>query len=346
MFNLHLHFHLFHRTRALWVEVSPASNTTYINDVYVFFDVQINVSNYTPKGWSGWFADAWYNIDNGPDVSQHFAKNYAFPSQNDTSVWSKGSPSEIVYLSDGQHNLTITTQVTFVFGNPDSGLTLQKSSKYALPSTNFTVKNIPPVINVFSPQNKTYGTNSVLLNVTKTDYTSYPPYGGSPLGFIFDNSSRYFGNDVIPDLVDGLHQLTALANGFNNVTVFFTIDTTPPNILDLSIENKTYSGVDLPLTFSTNESTSWVGYSLDSQANVTVNGNFTLEGLTEGTHSIVIYANDNVGNMGKSDTAFFTVNTATPSPKAKYSTGLVLVAIIIVVVALVVALVYFKKRKK
>ena len=147
-------------------------------------------------------------------------------------------------------------------------------------------------------------------------------------------------------MVDGLHQLTALANGFNNVTVFFTIDTTPPNILDLSIENKTYSGVDLPLTFSTNESTSWVGYSLDSQANVTVNGNFTLDGLTEGTHSIVIYANDTAGNTGKSETAFFTVNTATPSPKTKYSTGLVLVATIIVVVALVSAIVYFKKRKK
>ena len=80
---------------------------------------------------------------------------------------------------------------------------------------------------------------------------------------------------------------------------------------------------------------------------LTVNGNFTLDGLTEGTHSIVICANDSVGNMGKSGAAFFAVNTETPSPKTEYPTELVLVAIIVLVlVGIGASVVYFKRRKR
>jgi len=50
-----------------------------------------------------------------------------------------------------------------------------------------------------------------------------------------------------------------------------------------------------------------MAYSLDNQANQTINGNCTLTGLTVGTHSIVVYANDTFGNMGKSETVTFTV---------------------------------------
>jgi hypothetical protein len=59
---------------------------------------------------------------------------------------------------------------------------------------------------------------------------------------------------------------------------------------------------------------STVTYSLDGKANVTIAGNSTLTNLPDGSHSLVVYANDTAGNMGKSETIFFTADTTTPSP--------------------------------
>jgi len=85
------------------------------------------------------------------------------------------------------------------------------------------------------------------------------------------------------------------------------IDTTPPTMTLLSPENKTYTTTSVPLIFTANETTSWIGYSLGNQANVTITGNTTLTGLPEGTHSITVYANDTTGNMGASEIVYFTV---------------------------------------
>jgi hypothetical protein len=134
-----------------------------------------------------------------------------------------------------------------------------------------------------------------------------------------------------------------------NSSFSFTLDTTPPNISSLSIENKTYSTSEIPLSFNVNEE-SQISYSIDNQANMTILGNTTLTGLADGPHTIVIYANDTAGNMGKSDTVFFTVNTQpsptpslSPSPSVpEFPSGVIIAALVTVTVALAV----FLKRKK
>jgi len=88
---------------------------------------------------------------------------------------------------------------------------------------------------------------------------------------------------------------------------------TPPDISILSPENKTYLTTDVPLTFTLNKPTSWIGYSLDGQENATITGNTTLPSLPDGAHYIIIYANDTAGNMGTSNIIHFSVNT-TPTP--------------------------------
>ena len=88
----------------------------------------------------------------------------------------------------------------------------------------------------------------------------------------------------------------------------------PPTITNLSIENKTYDKPFLPLAFNLNQNTSWLGYSLDNQPNETISGNVTLTDLTEGNHSLVVYANDTFGNMGKSDTISFNIALPAPTP--------------------------------
>src|SRR5271157_4799011 len=90
-------------------------------------------------------------------------------------------------------------------------------------------------------------------------------------------------------------------------TSFLTATDSSLKISVSSPENKTYTVSNLPLNFSVEVSASWAAYSLDGQANVTIVGNWTLTNLAEGSHSIIVYANDSSGVMGSSGTVYFTI---------------------------------------
>ncbi|HEX7482698.1 MAG TPA: hypothetical protein VF350_04460, partial [Candidatus Bathyarchaeia archaeon] len=86
--------------------------------------------------------------------------------------------------------------------------------------------------------------------------------------------------------------------------------TVAPNVQITSPENKTYSNVTL--TYKLNRGTQWIGYSLDNHPNVTIKTETNLLGLSEGDHNITIFGNDTLGNMGSSNTVFFSVDTLPP----------------------------------
>jgi hypothetical protein len=87
---------------------------------------------------------------------------------------------------------------------------------------------------------------------------------------------------------------------------------------------------------------------LDGKDNVTINGNVTLTGLSVGAHSLTVYAWNNAGNIGASQTVNFAVANVTsivsqssgPFPKA-----LVIVLVVSAAVVIGGCLVYFKNRK-
>jgi len=126
------------------------------------------------------------------------------------------------------------------------------------------------------------------------------------------------GNATLQGLTDGEHSLVVFANDSvgnmgSSDPVFFMVDTIPPSVSVLSPENKTYATRNVALTFTTNESAHWMGYSLDGGANVTVTQNTTLTGLADGPHSLIIYASDAAGNTGGSDMVFFLVDSTPPN---------------------------------
>ena len=156
---------------------------------------------------------------------------------------------------------------------------------------------------------------------------------------------------TLPEMPEGSHSLTVYGKyefpssyhniGLDNRTVYFTVnDGNPPIISNLSLENKTYNQSNLPLNFTTDEPTSWMGFCLDGEANTTVTGNTSLAGLSVGLHTLTIYANDTVGNMGASETVTFTVVKETePLP----TTIIVVSAVSATVIGLGI-LVHFRKR--
>ena len=119
-------------------------------------------------------------------------------------------------------------------------------------------------------------------------------------------------------------------------------DITPPTISILSLENMSYPLGNLSLTFTVSEPTSWLGYSLDGQENITVAGKTVLSGLFMGSHYLTVYANDTAGNTGLSETIYFRIETPFPT------TLVVAVAIVACVFGfgLIVNLVAGKKKEK
>jgi hypothetical protein len=95
---------------------------------------------------------------------------------------------------------------------------------------------------------------------------------------------------------------------------------------------------DVELNFIVDEPTSWIGYCLDGQANVTLTGNSALTKLPSDLHTLTIYANDTVGNMGASSINF--------SIAELFPTTLAIASASIGAVIAVGLLVYFKKRRK
>jgi hypothetical protein len=71
----------------------------------------------------------------------------------------------------------------------------------------------------------------------------------------------------------------------------------PPNISLSNYENKTFTENSIPLNFTLSKTAQWIGYSLDGQANITINGNTTIAGLSNGLHTITAYANDTFGDV-------------------------------------------------
>ncbi len=235
-------------------------------------------------------------------------------------------------------------------------------------------------IGITSPSNTTYSSNLLTLNINIEsifddsiyryvlvyciDEKNNVTIPSTCLSFDLPNGDtgpftivRCVGCVGLPQLDDGSHSLTVYAryeriNDVNtnwpalildNNTVYFTINRgIPPAITNLSIKNETYNQNNLTLSFTTDKPASWIGYSLDGKANVTIAGNTTLTALANGAHNLTIYANDTLGNMATSGTIYFNVEV----PKQDPSSATLVGALASVAVMGIGLMVLFKKRNR
>jgi hypothetical protein len=176
-----------------------------------------------------------------------------------------------------------------------------------------------------------------------------------------DDSRKTFQySSLLPSLSDGEHKVT-IYFGFKSwgpdlpqftstryAGIIFYIDTLAPQIENLSVNGT--GTVDRLLNFTVDEATSWVGYSLDNQANVTITGDAVLRDLSYGVHNVTVYANDTMGHIGASEALTFTVDEPeVVQPDAVDGADLfpifAIVSIATVAALSIGLLVYFKKIK-
>jgi hypothetical protein len=254
--------------------------------------------------------------------AQHTPDGKGFPLASGISIT---SPVNTTYISS-----LLTLNITFRYG-------------LAISSTNMTV--------VYSVDGK--GNAMLPVEATFVPVEVERTYADGTTEKAISSIFSYYvitGCAALPELPEGSHNITVYgkyeyADGsvftvLDNSTVYFTInDGSPPLISNLSVGNKTYNTPSIALNFTVDEPKSWMGYSLDGQANVTILGNTTLNDLSYGAHALTIYANDTVGNTGASSTMDFEI--AEPFPTT-------LVAAATLPAALVVAglLIYFKRHSR
>jgi len=224
----------------------------------------------------------WTFVDAAPKTLTGVHPTYAFGNEGDFEV--------TLNVSDYADNWDTDTMWVHVF--PDT---------------------TPPAITILSPQNAAYASNTVALTLRITEPTSWIGYNLNG-----QSNTTISGNTTLSGLSEDAYTITIYANDTAgnmgaSPTVHFSVDLTPPNIEILSPENKTYVSASIPLSFTLDEATSWIGYSLDGKTNQTIQSeNVTLSGLSEGSHSLVAHAKDIAGNIATSRTIYFTIQTRSP----------------------------------
>jgi parallel beta-helix repeat protein len=121
-------------------------------------------------------------------------------------------------------------------------------------------------------------------------------------------------------LSTGTHNYTWYASDMSNnwnstEPLDFTINAPDPLIITItSPKNTTYSTNSVDLTYSiySTEPLSWKGYSLDNQSYVTLTGSTVLTGLSEGSHNVIVFANNTLGVWNYSELVYFTVSIQKP----------------------------------
>jgi len=197
-----------------------------------------------------------------------------------------------------------------------------------------------PTVTIISPRDRAYPKNVIPLTFTVSEQTDW-------IGYSLDGQANLTisGNVTLSGLSETTHTVRIYANDTvgnmgSSKIVYFIVDITFPTIEILLPENKTYTSSSILLNFTTSEATSWIGYSLDGQANVTIAGNLTLRELPSGSHSLIVYANDTAENTSSSNKVYFTIQVipvdASPpsvlitSPKNEtYETGDIALSIVV-----------------
>lgn len=190
-----------------------------------------------------------------------------------------------------------------------------------------------------------FGENWTELYNANTRYLA-PASSGDTIPFNLESEHTFHGivdfqvelinghftfHDFGPGLYDWYLSFDADWKSGWSETQTINFDITPPTITVLSPKQQNYSNSDVSLNFLVNEEFNQLMYSLDGGQNVTISGNTTLAGLSNGSHNVTIYALDQAGNVGTSEAIAFTVESSFPT-----TIMLVIIAAITIAAALII----------
>jgi hypothetical protein len=183
---------------------SPKDGVMYVNPVLLRFSVEVD-------GVFGQFGNVGVSVDGGVVMSitdfESKSSRQIEPYWYTTRTLAAAHVA-LPTLPEGEHNATVYYGWQYL-GIPENP-SLERYEVYAHATVTFVIRNIDttaPSISIESPQNKTYDTANVTLNVTLNE-------AASQIFYVLD------GEEGFP--FEGNMTLTGLPNGEHNVTVYAT----------------------------------------------------------------------------------------------------------------------------
>jgi N-acetylneuraminic acid mutarotase len=256
-----------------------------------------NVKSYSAAAATeGFMAPERIYLIGGLSSGQYSSEVQAYNPANNTWSLVEPMPTAQAYLS-----VAVVNDVLYAIGGFDGTNWLNVNEQYKP----LGYGTMAPKVQITSPEdNKTYSNVTLAFTVNR---------GTAWMGYSLDSQANVTitGETKLSGLLEGANNITIYANdslgnmGSSN-TVFFSIDTIPPDIGMILPKNQTYGSSDIQLTFTLNEAVSNLAYSLDGQENITIIGNVTLPALSNGSHRLTLYATDNLGNSAEK-TVFFNI---------------------------------------
>jgi hypothetical protein len=248
---------------------------------------------------------------------------------NETRSYSGGYTNFTKVLSDGVRNYSVTINDTL--GNSAS-----------LGTRFVTIDTTNPSIALTYPPNNAFLRGSIFdINGTASDTnagtivtndTRWSTNSGSYGSWAFRNTSA-----VAESFVTVRITANDTAGNSLSVTANFTVDNTAPTVSYVSPTpasgsnlSQTYVSVNITTGESANAAVLEWNSVNESMAGSGTNWNKTKTGLSDGTYSYKVYANDSAGNLGVGATRTVTIDTAPPNPSnltetpadpATYSSG-------------------------
>jgi parallel beta-helix repeat protein len=258
-----------YETKPPEIQVLSPQNQTYDGRL---IPLNFTVYDYSPISWMGYSLDGQAN---------------ATVTGNITLNVDKGSHTVVVYANGTYGNMGSSGAV--YFSSLGGCVVIRVQYLDGAPRSGADVFKISPQPTVDLGTTNESGLTTMCGVLGPGDYIVQAAYSGQ------------FGPNT---------DLIVNSNGDGQTVIQKNVEITRPAIVILSPQNLTYYNSSVPLNFTVYDYSpvSWMGYSLDSEANVTVSGNTTM-GLSDGPHQVAVYANDTFGNMGSSTTTSFTVDT-------------------------------------
>ena len=284
-----------------------------------------------------------------------------------TDSWSSGAamPYQNIYSTSAvfENKIYVFNSRTEIYDPQTNNWTLGQSPPYVVEGFAMATSGVmaSKAIYVFSGYEVLQGW-SMSMNVTNTNQIYYPQNDTWALGAAVPTNRIDFGVAELNDtfyVVGGMTRVYPVGGGwiiyddtpsaaveeytpvgYGTPDPSYVLEHTPLQISFDSPLNQTYANSSIPLVFSANKNTTWISYSLDGKQNVTIADNDTIPYLTNGVHTISIYANDTYGNTAN-QTITFTIVKPQPFPVATIA-----IISIITIVGVGTGLLLFRKHRK
>jgi N-acetylneuraminic acid mutarotase len=226
-----------------------------------------------------------------------------------TSTWSLGATNPGIGTDQGAGATTgaMAPKQIYIFGGFPSGPIVMNPPGYPPGYSNMTL--------AYNPTSNSWATSASM---------PYPAAG--PAVAVVNDVFYVIGGGRQGNLTNEQY----IPIGYGTPDPSYVLEHSPPEISLLSPLNQTYNDSTVPLVFTVDKLFTWVSYSLDGQQNITIAGNDTLTNVTNGLHSITVYANDSFGNIGASETITFNVAKPELSPAAPVAGTSIAVAVVCV----------------